>query len=116
MSGLPAAEPHGQLYLGTVPYEFSHLSSLRFQIVTTDIRPETHFPKLGALLTFLGLPVFLGCQVTELSIVQQAANRRIGVGSNLYQINFGVLGHPNCLGNRHYSQLTSVVADNPHLG
>jgi hypothetical protein len=52
------------------------------------------------MLVLVGVALLLGLRVLVLAVVQDAANRRVGVRGDLYEIEVGLTGDIKRLGNR----------------
>src|SRR3990170_4304796 len=71
-------------------------------------RPHAHLVDHRSPLVFARVPLFLRLLVLPLSVVQYAADRRAGVGVNLYEVDAGLsrAGHGVRVG--HYPHVLSV--------
>lgn len=68
------------------------MTLLRFKVMLADFRPEVHRFDRGVLLMAARLAGFDAGVVLEFAVVNQLADRRIGLGRDLNQIKFQFLG------------------------
>jgi hypothetical protein len=62
------------------------------------------------MLVLAGLALLLGLRILILAVVQDAANRRVGVRGDLYKIEVGLTSDIKRLGDRHDAQAFAVFS------
>src|SRR3989454_3046451 len=77
---------------------------------------KLHLFDVDLLLLELGFVSFLRLAVLELAVVHQLADGRLGKRSDFHQIDFGLLGHFQGLGDRHDAGLLAGGSDQAHFG
>lgn len=70
---------------------------LCLKVVFLDPRMELDLLDLHLVLLLATLPLLLAFLVLVLAVVHDPANHRIGIGSDLYQVQPGLLGTPDRL-------------------
>ena len=93
VSHFTAAVAQRDLGLVAVIEESHQGAELRLEVVFVRHRAELHFLDLNHLLLGLGSLSLLMFLLTELAVVHQAADRRLGVRRDLNEVNVGVLSH-----------------------
>ena len=110
-----AAEEDVSLDLGALFQKVLSVFELEVVVVIVGLGAETnllddHLHLLG--LDLLGLFLLL---VQELLVVCDAADGGIGLGRNLDQVEFHLVGHAQCIAGGHDDRLLDVVAHQTHL-
>ena len=83
---------------------------LHAEVVRIDLRAKLHFFHLVGVLVLFRLFVLLRLLVAELAVVDDAANRRRGVGRYFYQVNSERLRLANCFSQWQHSELLTIRA------
>src|SRR3546814_4033919 len=78
--------------------------------------PDLDFLNLDDLLLFPGLVLLLLGLVAETAVVENLANRWLGVGRNLHEVQSGTLRPAPGIGGRYDADLLSVLVDQADLG
>ena len=91
--------------------EAKHVLLLGGVVAHVDLRAELHFLGLDLALVLASLLGLDGLVVLELSVVHDAAHRRLGVRGDLDQVEILVIRDALSLRHRVDSQLRSVKAD-----
>ena len=85
------------------------------EIMRIDLRAELHLLHLVGVLVLFGFLVLLGLLVTELAVIDDAADWGVGVGGNLDEIHRKRLCLTNRFGQWENSQLLAVQTDDTDL-
>lgn len=93
VSHFASAEAQRDLGLVAVLKEALQAAQFRLEVVLIRGRTELDFLDLDDFLLGLGFLSLLLFLITELAVVHQAADRRLGVRRDLNEVNVGVLSH-----------------------
>ena len=107
----PSPEADGELDLVAVADELAHLAELGVEVVAADVGAEAHFLEFVAFLGFAGLAFLFGGEVAQLAVVQQAADRGVGVGRHLHQVKVVHTRPGEGVGHGHYAKLLTIFSD-----
>ena len=108
---LAAAEHDRDLDLVSTLQEAKHVLLLGGVVAHVDLRAELHFLGFDLVLVLTSLLCLDGLVVLELAVVHDAADRRISLRGDLYQVVAFALCDAQSLRSRVDAQLGSVVAD-----
>ncbi len=111
MGQLAAAEAQGDLHLVAFLEEAVHGLGLHVVVVAVDVGPELDLLDLDHLLTLARLGLLLLFLEPELAVVEDLADRRIGVRRDLDQVQPDFLGGLQSRGGGHDALLLSVLID-----
>src|SRR3546814_16166427 len=89
---------------------------LRISDWSSDVCSSDLFLNLDDLLLFPGLVLLLLGLVAETAVVENLANRWLGVGRNLHEVQSGTLRPAPGIGGRYDADLLSVLFDQADLG
>ena len=89
--------------------------ALGLVVVHVDLQSKTHFFEDGVGLVALGFFRLLRGFVLELAEIHNLGDGRLGIGSNLNQIQVCLLGKTNGVFNAHYTDLLAVGANKSDL-
>ena len=112
---LTTTEPQGNLYFVTLLQELACCLRLRIHIVLVDVRREAHFLNLNYLLLLFGLFFFAGHLIPIFSVINNLANRRIGIRCDKHQIQLFFSRHTKSFLRIHNSDLLSLTSDQSDL-
>jgi hypothetical protein len=115
MIHLPATEGQGHLDLVALVEELLHLASLGVEVALGDLRPVLHLldgDAAGLPPRFLRL---LGRLVLVLAVIHDPADRRVGLGGHLHQVEVGFACDGQGFGQRPNADLLTVRTDQTHL-
>ena len=115
MGDLTAAETDGHLDLVPVLQELDRVARLDGHVIFTDGGRKLHFLDFNDLLVFPQLLFPLGLLVAMLVVVQQLADRRLGVGNDFHQIQLRLFRQFQRPTYRDNPQLSAVRADQADL-
>src|SRR6266478_9148759 len=93
MRQLAPAEPHGHLDLVAFLDEFDHAAHFYIVIVVVDARAKLYFLDLDDFLLFASFVFLFLLFVFELAEIEDFANRRIGAGRDLDEVQAGIGSH-----------------------
>ena len=113
---LTTAEHDRDLDLVVVLEEALDVALLRFVVVLGDLRPQLDLTNVDLLLVLAGLLLLLLLLVLVLRVIEQSRDRRLRAGSDLDQVEVGVLGALEGIGDLDDAELLAVGADQPDLG
>jgi hypothetical protein len=113
---LPAAEHDGDLDLVAALEEALDVALLGLVVVRVDLEAQPHLLDDGERLVPPGLAGLLGGLVLELPVVHELADRRLGHGSDLDEVELRVLGQTQCFADRHDADLLALGTDQADLG
>lgn len=116
MDNLTTAEAKRDLYAITVFYQTLYGLNLYLEIVIVDFGTYLDFTKLLRLAFDSVVAFGLGLHIFILSIVHQAAYRRLGGGIDFHQVKVSRLSMIKRFTYRHPAQLASFFIDNQDLG
>lgn len=117
VSHLAAAELQLDSHLMTFREEILGMGDLDEVVMGVDADTELEFLNLAALLMLVSLFLVFLLDVFELAVVDDFAHRRIGLRSNLHEIETALSGDAQCLVHRQDSELVlTVLLDDAHLG
>ena len=115
MEDLAAAEHDGDLDLVTLLEELGHLPGLGVEVARSDLRAVLHLldPYVDGLAPGLLGP--LGLIELVLAEVHDAADRGVGPGGHLDQVEVEVTGDGQRLGQQFDAELLALGVDQAHL-
>ena len=77
--------------------------------------PQAHFVNHRPALVLAGVPLPLRLLVLELAVVQDAADGRLAVGVDLYEIKIGFTGPGHCFSERDDPVILAAFPDDAYL-
>lgn len=112
---LTAAEAQFDANLHVVTKKLNRVVQLGFQIMRVDGRRDLNLFHLASRSTGIsaGFLFAFGFLVEELAVVNDAADGRGGVWSDLNEVEALGLGEPECVREGHHTELLFFVVDNP---
>ena len=115
MGHFSSTEHDGDLHLVPVGEEFADFAGLGVEVTVTDLRAVLHLLDGDGAGFLPGFLVSLLELVEEFRVIKDLADRRVGRGRDLDEIELDLSGERQCLGQGLYSQLGSVVTDQANL-
>ncbi len=112
---LPAPEHDRDLHLVTLAEELLDLAGLGVEVADADLRPVLHLLDGDGDALAPGLLGLLGRFVLELAVVHDPADRRVGHGGHLDEVEVELPGDGECLRQGLDAELRSVGADEADL-
>lgn len=111
MDHFSSSEPYG--YLGLVPLfeKLAHMLELELIVVLFGLRPKFHLLDDYCMLMFLGLFRTLTLLILVLAVIHYPADRRVGLGSNFYEVELLLSCQPETFLGGYDSNLFSVNTD-----
>ena len=94
----------------------THVALLGLVVMGVDLRAELLLLDHRELLVAAGLPGLLRALVLELAVVHELADRGAGGGSDLDEVELGLLRQPQGVLDAHDADLLAVRADQADLG
>ena len=88
---------------------------LEVVVVDADLGPELDLLDLDLLLVLLGLVILLVLLVQELAVVRDLADRRVGRGRDLDEVEAPVAGQLDGLDRRQDAEGVLLLVDDPNL-
>src|SRR6266581_3655200 len=116
MRHLSAAIAQSDLGLVAFIQELDQVAQLDLVVTFVGSGTEFYLFDVDLLLLELGFVSFLRLAVLELAVVHQLADGRLGKRSDFHQIDLGLLGHFQGLGDRHDADLLAGGSDQAHFG
>jgi len=110
-----SAEEYRRLDLGSFLKELLSMLEFELEVVLVGVGPETDFlyDHLGSVgLHLLGLLALL---IKVLLIVQNLADRGIGLGADLHKVEFKLIGHLQGSGDGIHSRLKDILTNQSDL-
>jgi hypothetical protein len=109
------AKLQSDFHLHVFAQEIDGMAQLHAKIMRIDLRTELHLFDLIRVLMLLRFLVLLRLLVAKFAVIDDAANRRRGVGSDLHQINSEGLRLANRVSQLQDSELLAVGAYDTHF-
>ena len=113
MGHFTPAETKGDFDLHFLAQEIDSVAELDPEVVRIDRRAELHFFYLVGVMVLLGFLFFFGLLVAELSVIDQATDRRGRIGGNLDEVHAVSARHVDGFGKGDDSELGAIDADDP---
>ena len=110
-----STENKGYLGLITLFEKTSYMLDLEIQVMVIGFRSDLDLFNLHLHLFLLGLLLFFVLLILELAIVHNSANRRIGGGGYLNQIQLACFCRLQCFTQGKNPQLFTIMTDNTYL-
>ena len=115
MRHLATAKPQGHFNLVAFAEEFHHRPHFNIVVVIIDVRAHLDFLDVDCLLLLARLVRLLLRNVFELAVIQNLADRRIGVRRYFDQIHPRLVGPVKALGERHDADHFPIFIDKSDL-
>jgi hypothetical protein len=112
---LAAAETHGDLDTVSVDQELLGIFELGIEVADVDAGRHTHLLDLDDVLILAGFLLALALLETELAVVHELANGRIGLRRDLHKIKTLFVGDRERLCGGHDAELLTRSADQANL-
>src|SRR6266850_2844613 len=110
-----AAEEHRDLHAVPLAEEGPDVTHLEVDVVNARLRADLHFLQHDGGRLLAGLLRLLLLGVPELAVVHDPADRGLGGGRDLDQVELALLGDPERLLGRHDAELRAVGVDHADL-
>jgi len=111
MGHLTSAETNGNLHLIALFQELLRILALDLEIVIADVGRQPDFFDFHGLLFLTGFFFFLFLIKLVLGEIHQFAYRRLGAGSNHYQIQILFDGHVHGILSRNNTYLRAILVN-----
>ena len=108
-------ETERHLYLHLFAEEVDGMLQLNAKVMRVDVGAKLDLLNLIRVLVLLGFLFLLGLLVTELAVIDQFTNRRIGVRSDFDEIHAAVAPERDGITEGHHPQLTAFGVDDTDL-
>ena len=115
MGHFATAETNGNLYLIASLQELAGVVGLGIKIVGVNVQGKTNFLNVNDLLIFFGFLFTLGLFEAVLAVIQNLADRRGGLRSNLNKVKIFFGSNLQCFFGRHDAQLFAFFTYQTHF-
>ncbi len=112
---LTAAEADSYPHFGAILQELSRLVENDLNVMFARFWPQADFLDLDLLLSLARLPLPFLSLIEVFAVIHKPADRRFGIGRNLYQIQISILGGLQSGLHIHDAELRANFIDDPHL-
>jgi hypothetical protein len=110
-----AAETERDFDFHVLAKEINGVGELYAKVMRIDVGAELDFLYAIGVLVFFGFLVLFGLLVAEFAVIYQAANGRIGGGSNFDQVDLPLPGQRERFVERHDPELLLVIPNDTNL-